>query len=367
MDMRARHAAIRDELLAVIASVIDGGDFCGEKAVEGFECDFSAYCGVPHTIAVANGTEALWLAMLGLGIGPGDEVITVSMTYVATAEAIRMTGAVPVFVDIDAGSHTMDPSLLAAALTSRTKAIVPVHLFGRMAEMTPIMDFARKHGLLVIEDAAQAHGAQDGTQKAGAIGDAGCFSFYPTKNLGALGDAGAIITRNDDLAAKLRMLRDHGQSRKNEHLIPGWNSRMDGIQAASLKLKLFRLDQENRLRRDHAQRYNAGLAAIDGIVSPDGVGKPCHVHHIHAIRVSGRSHVIGELARRGIGCAVHYPIPVHLQPAFQSPRCPHGSLPVTEKHAEELLSLPMFPELTTQQIDCVVNAVVEATHTRAAA
>ena len=361
MDMRARHAATRDELLHAIAAVIDSGAFCGDEAVADFEREFASYCGSPHAIAVANGTEALWLTMLGMGIGPGDEVITVSMTYAATAEAIRMAGAEPVFVDIDATTHTMDPAALAAALTPRTKAIVPVHLFGRMAEMNPIMVFASRHGLRVIEDAAQAHGAEYESHKAGSIGDAGCFSFYPTKNLAALGDGGAILTRDSQLADTLRMLRNHGQRGKNEHVMLGWNSRLDGIQAAVLSMKLRRLDYENGLRRGHAQRYHDGLCGIGQVICPQAPGDASHVHHIHAIRVTSREQVIAELGRRGIGCAVHYPVPLHLQPAFAGPRHPRGSLPVTEQLAGELLSLPMFPELTPQQIERVVQAVVEAT------
>jgi dTDP-4-amino-4,6-dideoxygalactose transaminase len=367
MDMRARHAATRDELLRAIAAVIDSGDFCGDGAVADFEREFAFYCGSPHAITVANGTEALWLAMLAMGIGPGDEVITVSMTYAATAEAIRMAGAEPVFVDIDATTYTMNPAALPAALTPRTKAIVPVHLFGRMAEMAPIMDFASRHGLRVIEDAAQAHGAEHESHKAGSIGDAGCFSFYPTKNLAALGDGGAIITRDPKLAETLRMLRNHGQRGKNEHVMLGWNSRLDGIQAAALSIKLRLLDHENDLRRGHARLYHEGLSRIEQVICPEAPGNASHVHHIHAIRVTSREHVMSELVRRGIGCAVHYPVPLHLQPAFAGPRHPRGSLPVTEQLAGELLSLPMFPELTPQQIESVVQAVGEATGVRVAA
>lgn len=357
IDISNAIAAEREELLQAVTSVIDSGKFCGDGAMEDFEREFAAYCGTKHAVACANGTDALWLALLGYGIGPGDEVLTVSMTYAATAEAIVRTGATPVFVDIDEKTYTMAPQALDSALTSRTKAILPVHLFGRVADMEPILDLARKHGLRVIEDAAQAHGAEWRSRKTGSLGDAGCFSFYPTKNLAALGDGGAVTTDDDELAAKLRMLRNHGQVDKYQHLIVGWNSRLDGIQAAMLRTRLRRLDTENQRRRNAAVRYNEGLAELAQIVSPESVGTPRHVHHIHAIRVSNQPAFMSELSRRGIGCAIHYPIPVHLQPAFADARHPPGSLPVCELLATEMVSLPMYPGLTSDQIDHVVEVV----------
>ena len=366
-DMQARLASVREEILHAIIGVIDAGKFCGSDSVEAFEQEFATYCGAQHAIGVGSGTEALWLVLLALGIGPGDEVVTVSMTYAATAEAIRMTGAEPVFVDIRPDSLTMDPEALADAITARTKAVIPVHLHGRMADMAAILAVARRHGLQVVEDAAQAHGAQNHSGMAGALGDAGCFSFYPSKNLAALGDGGAIITHNGELAAKLRLLRNHGQATKNHHVAVGWNSRMDDIQAAVLRIRLKRLDSENEVRRRIAARYNQGLTGLEGVICPSRIGESDHVHHIHAIRVRDRARLMAELHRRGIGHAVHYPVPAHLQPAFAGPRHPHGSLPVTERCADELISLPMFPELTANQIERVVNAVVEITRASIAA
>ncbi|HSP42268.1 MAG TPA: DegT/DnrJ/EryC1/StrS family aminotransferase [Luteolibacter sp.] len=367
IDIRARLAAERGDILRSIAGVLDSGMFCCGPEVKRFEEEFAAYCGTRHAVCTGSGTEALWLALLASGIGPGDEVVTVSMTYAATAEAIRMTGADPVFVDIDEDTLTMDPAALAGALTARSKAVVPVHLHGRMADMDAIMEISRKHGLCLIEDSAQAHGAERHGRKAGSFGDAGCFSFYPSKNLGAIGDGGAVVTDRDDLATRLRMLRNHGQAAKNHHLLVGWNSRMDDIQAAVLRIGLKRLDRDNETRRQIARRYNEALAGTPGVVCPSGSGSPEHVHHIHAIRVRDQRQVIGQLTARGIGCAVHYPVPVHLQPAFAGSRHPRGSLPVTEKLAAEMVSLPIFPELTTDRIDHVVQSVKVASRASVAA
>ena len=366
-DMQARHAALRDEILRAIAGVIDSGNFTGDAAVQEFEAEFAAYCGADHAVATGNGTEALWLALTAMGIGPGDEVITVPMTFMATIEAIRQTGATPVFVDIDARTYTLDPAALGAALTPRTRAIVPVHLFGQLAAMKPILAFAAKHGLAVVEDAAQAHGAQAGPRRAGALGDAGCFSFYPAKNLGAMGEAGAIVTSDAGLAARLRALRNHGQSHKNHHTVMGWNCRMDAIQAEVLRIKLRHLDAENQLRREHAQRYAASLVELPGLLPP-AVGEPAgHVHHIHAVRVRGRDQVMAALAGHGIGCAIHYPVPAHLQAACADLGYQPGAFPVAEACAREFLSLPIYPELTSAQIDHVVRALHAALGSRAAA
>jgi dTDP-4-amino-4,6-dideoxygalactose transaminase len=309
---------------------------------------------------VGNGTEAIWLALLAMGIGPGDEVITVPMTFIATVEAIMMTGATPVFVDIDERTYTIDITDLKEALTSRTKAIIPVHLFGQCAEMEPILEFARAHNLRVIEDAAQAHGAEYKNRRAGTLGDAGCFSFYPAKNLGAFGEAGAIITDDAGLAEKLRILRNHGQSRKNHHPLMGWNSRMDSIQAAVLRIKLRHLDAENESRRAHARCYDRGLAGLSGVVIPECAADRLHVHHIYAIRVRKRDLLRDVLSAKGIQCGVHYPVPVHLQPPCAVMGYQPGDFPVSELCANEFLSLPMFPQLTPQQIACVVEAVEQA-------
>lgn len=359
LDMKARHAPLRQEFLDAIGEVIDSGDFSGGAPVAAFESDFAAYCGSAHAIAVGNGTEALWLTLLAMGIGPGDEVITVPMTFIATVEAILMAGATPVFVDIDEQTYTMAPAALESALSASTKAIIPVHLFGQTAEMDSILAFARKHGLRVIEDAAQAHGAEYKNRKAGTIGDAGCFSFYPAKNLGAFGEGGAIVTGDAGLAEKLRILRNHGQSRKNHHPVMGWNSRMDSIQAAVLRIKLRHLDAENEARRHHARCYDAGLADLSGVVIPQCAPGRKHVHHLYVIRVNMRERMLAALAAKGIHCGVHYPVPAHLQPACAGLGFSSGDFPVSERCAAEFLSLPMFPELTMQQIGCVVQSLKE--------
>lgn len=360
LDMRARHAARKMEFLEAIADIIDNGAFCGDTAVREFEREYAAYCGCRNAVAVGSGTDALWLAMRAMGIGPGDEVITVPMTYMATIEAILMTGARPVFVDIDEKTYTMNPDGLERVLSPSTKAVLPVHLFGQTAAMEPIAAFARLHGLWVIEDAAQAHGAEYRESKAGALGDAGCFSFYPSKNLGAFGDGGAVLTHDDELARKLRALRNHGQTSKNRHGLLGWNSRLDGIQAAVLRIKLRVLDVQNTQRRTHAARYNKGLDGIPGIISPECASDRLHVHHIHAIRALDREPMLENLAALGIECGVHYPLPAHLQPALMDMGFKRGDFPVAERCAAEFISLPMFPELSNEQIEYVVHSVMEA-------
>jgi len=357
LDLNAQHAPLRDEFNRAIAEVIDRGAFAGGPFVARFEKDFAAYCDCQHAIGVGNGTDALWLALLALGIGPGDEVITVSSTFMATCEAITYCGATPVFVDVDEHTYTLDPGCLEKVITARTKAVIPVHLFGQMADMDPILEFANEHGLFVIEDASQAHGAAYKGRKAGSIGDAGCFSFYPGKNLGAFGEAGAVVTNNFLLQEKIRMLRDHGQVRKYHHKMVGWNCRMDGIQAAVLSVKLPHLERGNELRRAHALQYDQALASTEEIVTPRKAAYARHVYHIYAIRTQERDEVMRLLGERGIGCGVHYPIPVHLQEAYKNLGYEKGVLPVTEKAAEEFISLPMFPELTHAQIALVAETV----------
>jgi dTDP-4-amino-4,6-dideoxygalactose transaminase len=366
IDLKLHHAAIRTELDIAIKEVIDSGAFAGGPFVEKFERDFAAYCGASYAIGVGSGTEALWLALLACGVGVGDEVITVANTFMATAEAITYCGARPVFVDVNESTYTMDPAGLEDALTPRTKAIIPVHLFGHPVDMDPILEFAGKHNLRVIEDAAQAHGAKYNGQTAGTIGDAGCFSFYPSKNLGALGEAGAIITNDAELDEKLRILRDHGQVRKYCHDLIGWNCRMDGIQAAALRVKLRHLENGNSLRRAHAAQYNRGFTGMDDVTSPVEASYARHVYHVYAIRVKERDEVTRSLKDRGIQCAVHYPIPISLQRAYQNLGYKPGSLPVSERLALELISLPMFPELSEGQIASVVQSVREVTAVGAA-
>ena len=360
LDLKAHHAPMIEEFGGAIRKVIQSGAFAGGPFVERFEEELAGYCGSKYAIGVGNGTDAIWLTLLALGIGEGDEVITVPNTFIATAEAITYCKARPVFVDVDETTFTMDPAELKKSLTARTKAIIPVHLFGQTADMNPILEFARAHGLFVIEDAAQAHGAEYKGRKAGTMGDAGCFSFYPGKNLGAFGEAGAVVTNDAELRQKIQNLRDHGQTRKYYHTLMGWNCRMDGIQAAVLSIKLRYLEEANRLRREHASQYNQAFAGIDAIATPFEANYARHVYHVYAIRVQERDDVWWSLQGKGIGCAVHYPVPIHLQEACRNLGYTPGAFPVAENLAEEFLSLPMFPELTEEQIEYVVRCIGEA-------
>jgi dTDP-4-amino-4,6-dideoxygalactose transaminase len=290
-----------------------------------------------------------------LGVGPGDEVITVPNTFIATAEAISLVGAKPVFVDIDPRTFTLDPSLLETAITSRTKAIIPVHLYGQVADMDPIMAIAGKHGLWVVEDACQAHGAEYKGRRAGSIGHAGCFSFYPGKNLGAWGEAGAVTTNDPALARKMMVFRDHGQESKYNHSIIGWNARMDGIQAAVLRVKLKKLDAYNSARRGRAALYLEAFSGTETVMVEPAADYGSHVYHLFVVRVADRDRLLSQMARGGVACGIHYPNPVHLTKAYEGLGHGVGSFPVTEKYATEILSLPMFPELTDTQIETVVQ------------
>jgi dTDP-4-amino-4,6-dideoxygalactose transaminase len=360
LDLWAQHLPMMSELNLAVQEVIESSAFAGGQFVAAFEKDFATYCDVPHAIGVGSGTEALWLSLLACGVGPGDEVITVPSTFMATAEAITYCGARPVFVDVDEQTYTMNPELLIEALTKNTKAILPVHLFGQPADMDPILDFAREHGLYVIEDACQAHGAEYKGRRVGTFGDTACFSFYPGKNLGAFGEAGAIVTHTDELQAKLCVLRDHGQVQKYFHTVVGWNCRMDGIQAAVLRIKLRQLNIANQRRRDHAAHYDAALCGIEGIVTPVQASYARHVYHIYAIRVSNRDEVRQCLDDQGIATGIHYPVPVHLQEAYRSLGYERGAFPVAERCAAEFVSLPMYPELAYSQIEQVIEGVKAA-------
>jgi dTDP-4-amino-4,6-dideoxygalactose transaminase len=359
LDLRAHHAPLIETFDRAIREVIESSAFAGGPFVEKFEEEFAAFCGSSHAIAVGNGTDALWLALLALGIGEGDEVITVPNTFIATVEAITYCKARPVFVDVDPDTFTMNPAELEKALTKKTKAIIPVHLFGQPADMDPILQFARAHGLFVVEDAAQAHGSRYKGRKAGTIADAGCFSFYPGKNLGAFGEGGAVVTNDPELRKQIQMLRDHGQSRKYYHALMGWNCRMDGIQGAVLSVKLRHLDEANSLRRKHASEYNKAFAGIDEILTPLEASYARHVYHVYAIRVQQRDAVLRHLQAKGVGCAVHYPVPIHLQDACRNLGYERGAFPIAERLADEFLSLPMFPELTQQQVEYVARCVGE--------
>jgi dTDP-4-amino-4,6-dideoxygalactose transaminase len=357
LDLKLHHDPLKDEILAGIREVIDSSAFAGGPYVAKFEEDFAAFCQTRYAVGVGNGTEALWLALLALGVGTGDEVITVPSTFMATAEAISFCGATPVFVDIDEQTYTMDPTLLERAITKRTKAVIPVHLYGQMADMDPILEIARRHHLWVIEDACQAHGAEYKGKRAGSMGHAGCFSFYPGKNLGAFGEAGAVVTNDQSLREKLQVLREHGQEKRYKHSHIGWNARMDGIQAVVLRIKLKHLERSNEARRAHARRYNELLADQKDLISPEQPAYSRHVYHVYMVRVKNRDRMLRNLADRGVSCGIHYPIPVHLQEAYQSLGFGPGSFPISERCAQECLSLPMFPELTEEQINQVTQEV----------
>ncbi|SHF00211.1 dTDP-4-amino-4,6-dideoxygalactose transaminase [Kaistia soli DSM 19436] len=359
LDLRAQYASIGPQLeAAVIATMRDGTFVLGER-VERFENNFAAYCGTDHAVAVNSGTSALHLALLAAGIGPGDEVITVPATFVATTAAIVYTGATPVFVDIDPITWTMSPELIADKVTSRTKAIMPVHLHGRLADMASICAMARLLGLIVIEDAAQAHGAERDGTRAGAFGDIGCFSFYPGKNLGGCGEGGIVTTNRADFAATIRSLRDWGQEGKYNHVRHGFNFRMDTVQGAVLDVKLPHLDRWNSQRRRIANIYNDHLRGRLGLpAGPIGLDHSCHVY---AVQSEERGDLRATLNDAGIATGIHYPVPVHLQPAYAQLGYRAGDFPVAEALARRSLSLPLFPELSDDQVAFIVDVVNDAT------
>ncbi|WAJ27952.1 DegT/DnrJ/EryC1/StrS family aminotransferase [Antarcticirhabdus aurantiaca] len=355
LDLSAQYRTLGPELEAAVVATLRSGSYVLGEAVERFEARFAAFCGTDHAVAVSSGTAALHLALLAGDVGPGDEVITVPMTFVATVAAIVYAGATPVFVDIDPETWTMDPDRLEAAITPRTRAVMPVHLHGRLADMAAIRAVADRHGLLVIEDAAQAHGAERGGVRAGAFGDMGCFSFYPGKNLGACGEGGAITTDRADLADLLRSLRDWGQEGRYNHVRHGFNYRMEGVQGAALGVKLGRVDAWNDARRRIADLYHAGLAGE--IERPAGPLGPDHAAHVYAIRLRGRDAARERLAAAGIATGIHYPRPVHLQPAYAGLGHGRGAFPISEALADETLSLPLYPELPPDAAAEVVAAV----------
>jgi len=357
LDLKAHHDPLKDEINAAIQEVIAVNAFAGGPFVEKFEKDFAPFCDCQHAIGVGNGTDALWLVMLALGIGHGDEVITVPNSFMATAEAISYTGAKPVFVDIDEATQLMDPKLLERAITPRTKAIIPVHLFGQCADMDAILEIGKARKIPVIEDACQAHGATYKGRKVGSLGIAGCFSFYPGKNLGAFGEAGAITTNDADLAKRLQMFRDHGQAKKYYHAAIGWNARMDGIQGAVLRVKLKYLAKNNARRLAHGDRYDKGLSNSGAVTPVKRAAYGAPVYHLYVVRVRNREAFMKELGARGIGTAIHYPVPIHLQEAYAFLGVGRGSYPIAERVAEEIVSLPMFPELTEQQVETVIREV----------
>jgi dTDP-4-amino-4,6-dideoxygalactose transaminase len=351
-----QYQTIKEEIDAAVERVITKSAFVGGEELRRFEEEFAAYCEVTAAVGVGNGTDALTLTLRAMGIGPGDEVITVAHTFIATSEAISATGARPVFVDIQEDTMLLDPDLLEGAITSRTKAIIPVHLYGQPCDMDRINEIARRHDLKVIEDAAQAHGAKWREERVGSLGDAACFSFYPGKNLGAFGDAGAVVSNNGELIERVRMLANHGRLEKYTHKIEGVNSRLDGLQAAILRVKLRHLDEWNAARRRHAAFY---LDAFSGGELRTPVTNPAaeSVWHLFVVRTSRREHLQAALKSEGVATGVHYPVPLHLQPAYQHLEIRSGALPTTEKAAAEVVSLPMYPELTEDELDTVINAL----------
>jgi dTDP-4-amino-4,6-dideoxygalactose transaminase len=357
-DIRGQYRGLKPAIDEAIAHVIDDACFVGGREIAAFEERFASYCGVSDCVGVGNGTDALTLALMGLGIGPGDEVITVANTFIATVEAIWATGAEPVFVDVQADTLLMDPRQVRTAVTPRTKAIIPVHLYGQPCAMPEICDIARQHGLKVIEDAAQAHGARWAGKRVGSFGDAACFSFYPGKNLGAFGDAGAVVSSDFALIRRVRMLANHGRREKYLHETAGTNSRLDALQAAVLRVKLASLDRWNDSRRRIASRYARELAAYDGVslelpkVSADA--EP--VWHLFVVRVPDRQSFVQHLQCYGVETGIHYPMPLHHQPAWRA-RAASPELRATEHAAASVVSLPLFPEMTAAQVETVLHAV----------
>jgi len=359
VDLQAQYRGIREEINAAIQKVLDQSSYVLGPAVADFEAGFAQYCEARYCVAVNSGTSALHLALLAAGIGPGDEVITVPFTFVATVAAIEYSGARPVLVDIDPESFTMDPAKVEAAITPRTKAIMPVHLYGHPADVDPIQEIARKHGLLLIEDAAQAHGARYKGRRAGSMGDMAGFSFYPGKNLGAYGEGGAVTTNNPEYAEKIRLLRDWGASKRYYHTVKGYNFRMDGIQGAVLGVKLRYLEQWTEARRRHGGQYSEALRGA-ALKMPATKAWAEHVFHVYAVRTPDRDAVHKALVEAGIGAGMHYPLCVHEQEAHEDLGYKRGDFPEAEAAAREELSLPMYPELSGEQIEVIARTVRQA-------
>ncbi len=356
---RAQYLSHQIEIDAAIAAVLDGNRYILGPQTQAFEQEFAAYLGVRYASGVGSGTEALHIATRACGLGPGDEIITVAHTAVATVAAIEWAGATPVLVDIDPATYTIDPARIEKAITPRTKAVIPVHLYGGAANLNPIVDLARRHDLKVIEDCAQAHGARYASRDrvVGSFGDAACFSFYPTKNLGAIGDGGLVATNDPTIAENLHLLREYGWRERYVSEVAGWNTRLDELQAAILRVKLRHLDEDNEKRRGLAAIYDEQLAGV--VTIPIEPANTRHVYHLYVIRHPRRDALMSYLHERGIGTAIHYPVPIHLQPAYRGRLGNAGSLPETEKAAREIVSLPMYPELSADEARRVTQAIRE--------
>lgn len=356
VDLRAQYGSIKNEVQTAITNVLEDSAFIGGKYVEAFEKEFAGFCGVGYAVGVSSGTSALHLALVALGIGPGDEVITAANTFIATTEAISHAGAKFTLVDMNPVTFEIDVSGIEAAITPRTKAIIPVHLYGQMAEMDRVLDVARKHGLVVIEDAAQAQGAEWKGKRAGSWGDAAGFSFYPAKNLGAYGDAGIVVTNRREVADRVRLFANHGRRSATDHEVEGFNARLDGIQAAVLRAKLPHLTRWNDLRHSAARRYDRLLSGLK-VAVPKEMQQAKHIYHLYVIRVVDRDKVKAALEAKGVGCGLHYPIPIHMLDAYKHLKKGPGSFPAAEEAAREILSLPMFPEITEEQQQYVAQCL----------
>ena len=360
VDLGAQHGPLAPELQSAVQRVFQRSSFILGPEVDHFESKFASYLNATNCVAVSSGTAALQLVLQALTIGPGDEVITVPFTFIATAEAITAVGATPVFVDIDPVAYTMDSEQVERAITAKTRAILPVHLYGQPAHLDPLLAIARRHDLALIEDACQAHGAEYKGQKVGALGRAGCFSFYPSKNLGACGEGGAIVTNDPELAERVRLLRNHGSVSKYEHRFPGYNFRMEGLQGAFLAVKLPHLDEWNERRRKAAQHYDRLFSATQpGIIAPNEMSYAKHVYHLYVIQADARDALRQQLAERGVETGLHYPIPLHLQEAYRSLGYGRGDFPVAEQLADRALSLPMYPDISLEAVEVVASALLE--------
>lgn len=357
LDLKKQSQKIAQEVFPLFGEIIESAGFVGGSHIQKFEEEFARFCKTEYCVAVNSGTDALRFALIASGIKTGDEVITVPNTFIATSEAITQSGGRPVFVDIDPRTYNIDVNKIEQTITSKTKAIIPVHLYGQCADMDIVVDIAHRYGLVVIEDACQAHGAEYKGKRAGSLGLIGCFSFYPGKNLGAFGEGGAIVTDDDNLAKKIRMLRDHGQIKKYEHETEGYNGRLDTIQAAVLKVKLKYLEEWNALRREHAMLYKELLGNMEEIVLPFEPEWSRAVYHLYVIRVKNRNGLQQELLKLDIQTGLHYPTPLHLQKAYAHLECQKGTFPIAEQYSQEILSLPMFPELDRTQIEYVAESI----------
>ena len=364
LDLKTQNRAMWAELKDTVENIVAEAQFILGPHVRAFEQRFAEFCGAKHCIGLNNGTTALHMALLAFDVDPGDEVITTPHSWISTCWGIAYTGAKPVFVDIDRRSYNLDPNLVEAAITPRTKAVLPVHLYGQAAEMTALRDICERHNLRLIEDAAQAHGAQHAGHTVGSIGDAGCFSFYPGKNLGAFGEAGAVTTNSDPIAARIRSLRDHAQDGRHNHVEIGYNTRMEGLQGAVLDAKLKHLAEWTQRRRDHANYYLGQLKGIPGLTLPAVDDPLSHVWHLFVVLVNDRDQFRADLEKRGVATGVHYPTPIPSQPAFKHLGYKRGQFPVTEDVMSRCVSLPMFPELTEAQQEYVVAIIRDVINKR---